>query len=1017
MFSLPNGLIPERHSSPQRRITRRQRVLETLEARQLLAATIFDWEVGALFATAHEGGKVWEAGSSIELTGERANVIEIPHSESLELAQGTVVVEFTAHDVSGRNTLFSKDARGYQDGGHVTAFVRDGRLEVRLQSETESVTLQSEPGSIRAGEDYHVAISFGAEGFQIYLDGNRVDSEPEFTGGIEQNAESLVLGANTWARDQGNPNWRADFFAGEIREFTIYNRALSRAEVGLLGGAGEQDPGEQVVGLEQLVQIILDDPGLNRRVAPEEIQQGAQFAAEFNALIEDAIEATGVANDSEIHAADIYDINAYLRRSDDAIALWTALHGDDEEDAETGFHLVQNDGATTQLFGDSNAVNTVADGIYHLGFGIDHGRLLNEDGNRNATLEDVAFWLDELLAVPLENGELANQQVDLTVTPSSETGLDFLVELILDDPGLNRKVATSEIVEAARNADLMNNIIAKAIEQTGIASNGQINAADVRDLNDYIHSNYSEQWIVYHGDDEDGEGREETGFHLVQHDGATTYLYRQNAINTVADGIYHLGFAVEGDRLLNEDGNRNASLATVAFWLSELLEEDLENNTLPASQDPYLVGDSETGLDAIVQIITQDPGLNKRIASSEISAGAGAANQLNKLIKQAVLETGAANDGQIDEGDIYEINGYLRGTAGDIAKWTALHGDDEGDAETGFHYVQNDGATAHLFGDENAVNRVADGIYHLGFEIERGRLLDEDGNRNASVKDVAFWLDSLMEEDFDELFNDSLVPTQERINDAAVLTVDDVVQYRPDPPPTPVVDTDQLPSGAVLAVPGELTISRSLKNDLEIAHIGALELQEGTVALEFTAADVSGRTTLFSKDARGNQDGGHLTAFVRDGRLEVRLQSASRSVTLKSDPGSVLADERYHLAVTFGANGLEVYLDGERVAEHAGITTGIAANKTSLVLGANTWARDVGNPNWRADYFQGTIENFIVYSDQLPAEQISALAEASAVAPTEDIGSAKDPWVAISDAVFAAWEFKTRALIAGRTSD
>ena len=44
------------------------------------------------------------------------------------------------------------------------------------------------------------------------------------------------------------------------------------------------------------------------------------------------------------------------------------LHGDDEDGEETGFHLVQNDGAKTRLFGDENAIDTVADGIYHLGF-------------------------------------------------------------------------------------------------------------------------------------------------------------------------------------------------------------------------------------------------------------------------------------------------------------------------------------------------------------------------------------------------------------------------------------------------------------------------------------------------------------------------------------------------------------------------------------------------------------------------------------------------------------------------
>jgi hypothetical protein len=49
-----------------------------------------------------------------------------------------------------------------------------------------------------------------------------------------------------------------------------------------------------------------------------------------------------------------------------------------------------------------------------------------------------------------------------------------------------------------------------------------------------------------------------------------------------------------------------------------------------------------------------------------------------------------------------------------------------------------------MFG-KNAVNTVFDGIYHLGFlTTDKNRLKNEDGNGNASFKDVALWLDGLM---------------------------------------------------------------------------------------------------------------------------------------------------------------------------------------------------------------------------------------------------------------------------------
>lgn len=118
---------------------------------------------------------------------------------------------------------------------------------------------------------------------------------------------------------------------------------------------------------------------------------------------------------------------------------------------------------------------------------------------------------------------------------TTETGLDQLVNLILDDMGLNRRVAHEEIVTAAQAANAMNGIIKEAILMTGVANNDAINAADVRDINAYIREHYAAEWVEYHGDD---ERYEETGFHLVQNDGATSRLFGgHNAVNTVADGM------------------------------------------------------------------------------------------------------------------------------------------------------------------------------------------------------------------------------------------------------------------------------------------------------------------------------------------------------------------------------------------------------------------------------------------------------------------------------------------------
>jgi hypothetical protein len=866
--------------------------------------------------------------------------VEVLHNENLELSDGTVALRFTADNVTTTQALFSKDAKYYGDGGHLTVRLRNAYIEARIQSTSQSYTLRSQNTSLRAGETYHLAITFGEDGFRMYLDGELARANLDYAGGIEANQEHLAIGANIWARDARNPDWTANYFQGTIEDFAIYDRGLNRAEISYL--AGEKTTPDSPLattdtGLDQLVKTIVNDPGLNRYVTVEDITTAAIAANQMNTYIIDAIVATGVANDGVLNAADIRDVNEYLRT--EHLAEWVELHGDDEDDQETGFHLVQNDGARTKLFGSYNAVNTIADGIYHLGFEIESNRLLNEDGNRNASLKSVAFWLSELLQEDLASGDLTNSDIESFPGGTTGTGLDQLVGIIVDDIGLQHNVATSEIVEAAGYADRMNAIILEAIQATGVANNGRLNAADIRDVNAYIRTSYGKEWVMLHGDDEHGE---ETGFHLVQNDGARTYLYNRNAVNTVADGIYHLGFAIQGDRLLNEDGNRNASLKSVAYWLEDLLQEDLADRSLENSEVvAYATGSTDTGLDQLITIIADDAGLNRKIATSEITAGATAGDEMNKIIVEAIRATGIANDGQVDSLDVYDINAYIQ--AKYYERWVELHGDDEEHEETGFHLVQNDGANSRLFGD-NAVNTVADGIYHLGFDIERGRLLNEDGNRNASVDSVAFWLDGLLEEDLagDSLDNPDLEPNLDEIAAAAIYELERLDMTAPE-------------------------------DYLEVEHQEAFELENGTVALTFTADETQDRTTLFSKDAKYYGTGGHLTAFVRNGYVEVRLQSTSESKTLRTSKQLIRPGETHHLAVTFGDDGFRVYLDGKLAALNADFTGGIDGNQETLAIGANIWARHSGRPDWNADHFQGAITDFTIYNRALHRAEVAAI--------------------------------------------
>ncbi|NTW83630.1 MAG: calcium-binding protein, partial [Chlorobiaceae bacterium] len=453
-------------------------------------------------------------------------------------------------------------------------------------------------------------------------------------------------------------------------------------------------------GLSQLVDAVLYDPGLSGRISSLDIKTGAKAAEEMNTILVEAIDYTGAGKDGVFTVEEVKDINKYIR--DHYLTEWAKLHGDDETGEETGFHLVQNDGATSQYRG-NNLINTVADGIYHLGFEIQGDTILNEDGNPNATLLQLSEWLTQFY----------------TDHSTTGTGLDRITDLIMADKGLDQNIPDKEIATAADTANRMNEILYEAIKNTEVAVDGTITAEDIRKINGYIREHYLDEWTKLHGDD---EPTEETGFHLVQNDGASTRMFGKNFVNTVADGIYHLGFEIKGDYILNEDGKQNASLSDLASWVQYFYVDQSK---------------TDTGLDRLTDAVLKDTGLAANTSAADINAGAAAADALNTILKKAITETHAADDGIITPDDVRTINSYIQSNYQD--KWIELHGDDEDGLETGYHLVQNDGSSINFRGD-NLLNTVVDGIYHLGFEIQGDTVLNEDGNPNADVADLATWL-------------------------------------------------------------------------------------------------------------------------------------------------------------------------------------------------------------------------------------------------------------------------------------
>ena len=196
------------------------------------------------------------------------------------------------------------------------------------------------------------------------------------------------------------------------------------------------------------------------------------------------------------------------------------------------------------------------------------------------------------------------------------------------------------------------------------------------------------------------------------------------------------------------------------------------------------------------------------------------------------------------------------------------------------------------------------------------------------------------------------------------------------PPPAPAVEDGTMPEDGVLFLPGAVTFDNDEEDQIEIEHYSNLELAQGTVALRFNSQGVAGRRTLFSKDASGQDVGGHLTVFVWDGRVKARFQSVSQSIWLKSPEGSVEPNEEHHVAVTFGPEGYFLYLDGRIVAVEPEFTQGLDTNQEAMVVGANIWGRSDNSPYYARDHFNGQIIDFTVFAGQYDANEVAIIAGA-----------------------------------------
>ncbi|WP_167738196.1 LamG-like jellyroll fold domain-containing protein [Leisingera sp. NJS201] len=159
---------------------------------------------------------------------------------------------------------------------------------------------------------------------------------------------------------------------------------------------------------------------------------------------------------------------------------------------------------------------------------------------------------------------------------------------------------------------------------------------------------------------------------------------------------------------------------------------------------------------------------------------------------------------------------------------------------------------------------------------------------------------------------------------------------------------------------------------LSINHSNTLALDAATVSLSFSLERLPGEMALVSKDGSG-AGAGDFTLWVKDGTLVATQSDGSGTEYLKVPDLVLSAQQTYQISVSFGADGLMIWLDGALVAAEPSFKQGLADNDNALVIG--------GSRAWRSDQeddahslFKGTISDVRIFDSQLGESSQIALA-------------------------------------------
>ncbi|MEM6618316.1 MAG: LamG-like jellyroll fold domain-containing protein, partial [Pseudomonadota bacterium] len=200
---------------------------------------------------------LWRNTREHTLTGQDGSYLDHGHRARWEAANMTVSMAFSLDQLYGTQALFSKDASGH-DAGSFTVWVKDGQLMVSQDSDDGSYTLRVPQTILAEDTEYHISVSFGADGLMIWLNGSLAAAEPTWAVGLGDNANSLLVGGSRAWRDS-QTDAPHSLMKGTVSDLVLFERQLNAEDAADVAGLTDQ-----MMGTQARMALMMEDlaPGL-----------------------------------------------------------------------------------------------------------------------------------------------------------------------------------------------------------------------------------------------------------------------------------------------------------------------------------------------------------------------------------------------------------------------------------------------------------------------------------------------------------------------------------------------------------------------------------------------------------------------------------------------------------------------------------------------------------------------------------------------------------------------------------